>query len=667
MSIDLGEPTNVKRAWQRVRTNPDAAYRQYFRALYAAFELGGVAQVDDLAGRLGKGDFVPSAPRKIHVPKPSGTLRPFTLLTVEDQVAFQAAANLLAVNMGPRLRHRYGESVFSNQLGSRRSRFFFQPWQQGYRDFCRAVREAVSEGMIYTASFDLAACYDSIDHAVLRYFLVEQFGCDPALCNQLVEWLATWTQSDRGIRIGHGIPQGPLSSSLLAEAVLSHFDANWDGNGSAKYVRYVDDIRLFARSEAVLRKRLLALSLLSTDIGLFPQTSKISIHRVRDINQELKSVSRPPEPAVRRGVVNQPRLRRRVAGMTRGGKVDSPTRFKFLVGRAEPESGVTGRLLRVVEKEPHYFGSVARYLGRYNRLPRRAAEGVARILLEPPLYPSVAAAFLEQTRGRMPKAIARQVTRRVRASWRLGGRQDDELAAAGAWLMQEGGLKPGQVEYACTRADSWWVRTQLLLRADREKIGPQLYDRLVRKGLGDEAGDVARAAALLAVTHGISPSARSGKLHTDAARILGRAGLLAGAEVASAGLDEALGVIAAAGILPGDSEVGAGHRQELVRLGMLLSAYSPVDRVRCLEILERLCNGLAELLPLSTEEIRGHGDVAAFRGLANQAPAIAIRAQALANRASRRGLRPMLPGFKEVQALVNEFHGALFDEGLVAL
>ena len=108
------------------------------------------------------------------------------------------------------------------------------------------------------------------------------------------------------------------------------------------YFRYVDDIRLFANNEKDLRRLLVALDLMSKDIGLFPQSAKIGIHKVADIERELKSISNPPEPAIKNRLVNQKRLFRRIVELTPHYSISDPTRFKSgprgAIGRTDKSS-----------------------------------------------------------------------------------------------------------------------------------------------------------------------------------------------------------------------------------------------------------------------------------------------------------------------------------------
>ena len=77
--------------------------------------------------------------------------------------------------------------------------------------------------------------------------------------------------------------------------------------------------------ERELRRMLVRLDLLSKDIGLFPQVNKISIHEVKDIESELKSISHPTESSIHGDFVNQSRLKKRLMALTPRFRVQDPT------------------------------------------------------------------------------------------------------------------------------------------------------------------------------------------------------------------------------------------------------------------------------------------------------------------------------------------------------
>ena len=82
------------------------------------------------------------------------------------------------------------------------------------------------------------------------------------------------------------------------------------------------------------------LDLLSKEVGLFPQSSKIDIHQVTDIEAELKSVSQPFEEVLdeEEEGVDQDKLCHRLIELSKNHKVSNTTEFKFLLAYAEPRA-----------------------------------------------------------------------------------------------------------------------------------------------------------------------------------------------------------------------------------------------------------------------------------------------------------------------------------------
>jgi Reverse transcriptase (RNA-dependent DNA polymerase) len=244
----VADEDNLRRALRWTLSNTDRHYRHYFRETYSAFASIQDELVEDLRASLKRGEFVAQSATKLFTPKASGVLRPMSLLRFEDQVVYQACANLIAERLHHRVRHRYMRSVFGHLYAGATSPYFYRSWRRGYRAFTGALRASFAEGYEFAASFDLTAFYDSIDHRVLCHFL-NRSGIDDDLCAFLRDkLLATWTSTDHQLQLlhGHGIPQGPQPSGLIAETVLQHLDDTLEKQKAVRYVRYVDDIRLLA-------------------------------------------------------------------------------------------------------------------------------------------------------------------------------------------------------------------------------------------------------------------------------------------------------------------------------------------------------------------------------------------------------------------------------------
>ncbi|TAN08822.1 MAG: hypothetical protein EPN38_00910 [Rhodanobacteraceae bacterium] len=516
---------NLRRAWRWIQSNADASYKSYFRSLYQHFAAAEDALLNDVADRLKRGIYDPDPATKILFPKPSGVLRPYSLLSVEDQIVYQAAVNLVAERLFPKVRQRYLKSVFGHLYAGKSSAWFYRKWSAGYKAYNDTTRKAVDDRFIYGASFDLTACYDSLDHSVLRHFLA-RLGFEPDFCRKLTDWLGTWAATDKGIFHSHGIPQGPLSSGLLSEVVLSYFDDLNVKHSEFRYLRYVDDIRLFARDEHTLRRLLVALDRKSKDIGLFPQGSKIDIHRVTSIDEELKTVSNPPEPSISFRLVDQKRLLARLRELTPRHRIANPTRFKYLLANAQPSAKLTERLWKVLERHPEVYRNICRYLSRYGKLPRVAAEHVVVTIKNSDLYQSVCAEFISAADGRLPQTQDRALTKYLKGLWAPKSMQADLMVAAGLFLIRAGALTDGQIRYACKVAPSWWVRAKLIEATNGKTVSLATSQSVVDTGVHDVRGVPALAAAWIGFQIDHVPSGRRRDWNKRAALMLREVGLI---------------------------------------------------------------------------------------------------------------------------------------------
>lgn len=536
---NLRAEENLRRAWRWIRSNPDANYKSYFRPLYQHYAVAEESLLADLTDRLKRNVYEPAQACKLFLPKASGILRPLSLLSVEDQIAYQAAVNVVAEKLLPKVRKRYLTEVFGHLYAGKQSVWFYKKWSNGYKAFNDAARKAFNEGFVYTASFDLTACYDSLDHGVLRFFL-KKLGLDNEFSTTLTSWLERWTATEKGIYHGHGIPQGPLSSGLLSEVVLSHFDALKLSGVEFRYMRYVDDIRMFAKNEHDLRRLLVSLDLMSKDIGLFPQSGKIGIHRVANIETELKSVSNPPEPSIKRKVVNQRKLQQRLVEMSPRFRIQDNTRFKYLLAHAEPNASVTNRLWKILDNHPEIYRNVANYLRRYEKLPRIAADKLVDVIRSNNLYQSVRAEFLSAADGRLPKSqedtLAIFVKKHV---WSPKSLHADLLVASAKCLIKTGNLTPNAIVYACRAAQSWWARAMLIESVDLTAMGSTGITSIVMNGVTDVVNDPALSAAWKGFQAEFITPGRRQNWNKAAELLLREVGLIARSTVSHCGVSNA--------------------------------------------------------------------------------------------------------------------------------
>ena len=289
------EISNLQLAFIRLITNEENTYKDFFRPIYTGYNLALQENLKNLSKKIRNG-YLPET-NSIHVfqPKNDGLHRMYTLLPVEDQIVYQAFANVVAEALVPKIRKRYYSSIFGNIYTKSGCEYFYESWKKSYKKYTKAVTRSYSEGNSFIATFDLTAFYDSIDHELLKNCLLK-VGIDELCANEFVELLAIWQSSNNTPRIRSGIPQGPLSSGIISELILNELDLCVEKEKkkySFSYFRYVDDIKVMAKDERTVRQVLFVIEKRCKELGLFPQSSKISVHRINNIDDEIKNISLP--------------------------------------------------------------------------------------------------------------------------------------------------------------------------------------------------------------------------------------------------------------------------------------------------------------------------------------------------------------------------------------
>ncbi len=529
---------NLQRAWAWLRSNPDHFYKAHFRELYSAYATADTALLKQLKNRLDREIFEPSDACKLLLPKPSGILRPISLLTIEDQIVYQSMTNIVAEKLWPHVHRRYNKQVFGHQYAGSSSIWFYRKWIDGYKAFNAASIKAFSDGYIWTASFDLTAFYDSIDHNVLRYML-RGIGCDEDFCVQLTKLLNKWTATSTQIYHDHGIPQGPLSSGLISEAVLKHFDENFVTQNDVRYFRYVDDIRLFAKSERHLRHALVALDRLSKDVGLFPQSGKIDIHKILDMKYELKSVSLPTDYSGDKTFLNQKDIQKNIADLaprTSGYEVSNPTRFKYLLSKSDPTLRTLNLIWRVFERQPHFYPQLSSYLQKFDSLPDLHADRLLKEIETQDLYPAIRASLITAADNRFSASRSKKLRQLLKPMWKPRSSAYELSDTLWRALHRLNHMTDRQSEYALLNIKPSWLRMRLQFGMPWFNEQPARRDRILNLGIKDNSADVAISSAwILALLDGqvIAPLT---EIHPTAKLILREAGKIRRAQSGICGI-----------------------------------------------------------------------------------------------------------------------------------
>lgn len=486
-------------------SNPDARYKSYFRDSYDAFAIASDTHLKWIRQEGLNERYQASHASKIFLPKPSGTLRPITLLTVEDQIVYQACINLIAEKIKAKTRHRYEKTIFSHLYAGKSSPFFYIQWQRSYRKFGKRIERAFNDGNHYVANFDLVAFYDSIDHHVLRHFLLA-LGIDEDSINFLLDCLKIWTSNTWGdgreiIYHAHGIPQGPLASGMLSEAVLQHMDLAGERGRKTVYLRYVDDVKILAKNEKELRRKIIALDIACKEIGLFPQTAKINIKKITDPRNEVKSVSRPIEPSIN-PIINQSKLVPRVLALTRNGKVsqENMTRLKYLLSHAKPHYRLNSRLMSVLYRHPELAPEISRYIASYEKIPAVLSKEIESYISGNELYHAVNALLLRACLGKIPYIYTASfgkfcADRLLRPKLDVIKLQPSYKEALIGWALNARSITFAEYDGLICNEKNWWVKKCALRDLSSDLFGPATYAEFINRQIRNSNPEVARVAA----------------------------------------------------------------------------------------------------------------------------------------------------------------------------
>jgi len=374
---------NLKLAWRRLNTARNLQYKRFFRPLFFVYESAANDNLRELHRRLAARAWHPNHCERVYLPKPSGLQRPISLLGVEDQIVLQCISNVFARKLRAKRSRVELESVFSNILtDSGDSIFFTERWQVTYGRFQEKCKEHFASGFRWAAHFDLSAYYDTISHDLLIR-IASPRDAHPDTWTEVRRWLQTWSAADPSAMTGHGIPQGPIASDFLAEAFFLPIDLELQKKGCI-YVRYVDDIRLFGKTENEVRKAAIMLEQMCRHRGLIPQSKKFEIRALSSAEDAMGSLpSIPPGDGKERGetamsVVEARRLFKSAVG-GKPLKITDKSRFRYVMYRAPQNSKLLTAALMMLPRHPEHIDAFVAYFSNFTRR-RRIARAAIRYL-----------------------------------------------------------------------------------------------------------------------------------------------------------------------------------------------------------------------------------------------------------------------------------------------
>jgi RNA-directed DNA polymerase len=229
---------NMVLAWAEVKANDGGAGVD--RMTIEATHRHLVRHWPGIAEKLRAGKYQPAAVRAVRIPKANGGERQLGIPTVQDRLIQQGLLRVMSPLFEPRMSaHSYG----------------FRPGRSAH-DAVQAARGHVMGGKSWVVDIDLKSFFDQVDHDKLMH-LVGQVIRDKRVLKLIGSYLRAPLQHADGTREARtrGTPQGGPLSPLLANIYLSPLDEELERRGIA-FVRYADDIQLYAGSERAARQML---------------------------------------------------------------------------------------------------------------------------------------------------------------------------------------------------------------------------------------------------------------------------------------------------------------------------------------------------------------------------------------------------------------------------
>lgn len=289
---------NFHLSFRRLQTAPRNLYKELYHEDLKIFGLFLDENIDSLVNEIEQCIFKASSSHKIFITKKNNLVRPLSLLEFKDLLVYQAIINTISEVVYDEVAHYYNDIVFGNVYTTSNDIekdiiFFYKPWKQQWRRFEQKTTGYYDSGYKYLSEFDIASFFDTIDHFILKQILETKYQIDQKLADLLIHLLETFTQdsNQQTYMSKHGIPQGPIGSSFLGDIYLFHLDQEMKKNKNLniQYIRYVDDIRIFSKDEITGKKAVTYLDLLSRDLGLIPQASKISVSEIQNKDELVKN------------------------------------------------------------------------------------------------------------------------------------------------------------------------------------------------------------------------------------------------------------------------------------------------------------------------------------------------------------------------------------------
>lgn len=202
---------------------------------------------DDFISELSKidiGNYKWRPSRRFIIPKDELSYRVITQLDPLDSVFLSAIIKEFGHNIEEKRIQPKKGIVFGNRFKPAKNGFLYKSDGQWLK-FWKYVKSKAKKSR-YVVKFDIADFYNQIYHHTIENQLIE-CGFPNEVKNSICNLF-----NDVTLKVSRGIPVGPHSTHLVAEAALIPIDKSLEYHG-INYCRFMDDFIAFGKSEVDCR------------------------------------------------------------------------------------------------------------------------------------------------------------------------------------------------------------------------------------------------------------------------------------------------------------------------------------------------------------------------------------------------------------------------------